>query len=193
VNQTAEWLGRLRGMGSLGGMGRMRLAAIAVAAVAVIVALTLIGTGSGAHRPATPAAAKPFTLRVLGHPRKHLALQAFSGRPVIVNFFASWCAPCKRETPMMARFYRATHGNPVVIGIDSNDQDAKALAFVSKIGVSYPVVTDPYPARTAVAYGVPGLPATFFLNAQHRIVKRVFGALSATELSAGTALIAGRG
>lgn len=184
---TATWLGRLRGV------GRVRLAAFAVALAAVIAVLAVAGGGASPHRPATPAAAKPFTLGVLGHPGERISLRAFSGRPVIVNFFASWCTPCQRETPMIARFYRARHGNPAVIGIDSNDRDGKALAFVTKSGVSYPVVTDPYPARTAVGYGVPGLPATFFLDARHRIVKRVYGALTATELSAGTALIAGRG
>jgi cytochrome c biogenesis protein CcmG/thiol:disulfide interchange protein DsbE len=183
LNLTAQWLGRLVRV------GRVRLAGLAVALVAVLVAITL---GSGCSRGA-PSAAKPFTLQVLGHPGDHLSLRAFSGRPVIVNFFASWCLPCNRETPLIARFYRARHGHPAVIGIDSNDLTAKALAFVTKSGVSYPVLTDPYPANTAVAYGVPGLPATFFLDAQHRIVKRIFGQLTPAELSRGTALITGRG
>ena len=76
-----------------------------------------------------------------------------------------------------------------VIGIDVNDQTSAALAFVHKSGVTYPVATEPALDSTVIAYDLPGLPATFFLDAHHRIVKRVYGAVTQAELTSGTALI----
>jgi cytochrome c biogenesis protein CcmG/thiol:disulfide interchange protein DsbE len=175
----------------LGGLGRVRLAAIAAiaAGIAVIVALALTGAaGSGPHG-SPPAPAKNFTLAALGHPGQRISLRSLAGRPVIVNFFASWCTPCQKETPLLASFYRTPHGRVRLIGIDVNDQAASALAFVHKSGVTYPVASEPASNSTVIAYDLPGLPATFFLDAQHRIVKRVYGAVTQAELTSGTALI----
>ncbi|HEV2373881.1 MAG TPA: TlpA disulfide reductase family protein [Streptosporangiaceae bacterium] len=170
--------------------GRTGLLVGVAGVVAVVVAISVIGaTSGGGQTPRTLGQAKSFTLSVLGHPGQQVSLAAMHGRPVILNFFASWCDPCQRETPLIARFYRARHGDPAVIGIDSNDPGHGALAFVTKNKVTYPVVTDPLPGKTALAYGLPGLPATFFLNAQHQIVKRVFGAVTEAELSDGAALM----
>jgi cytochrome c biogenesis protein CcmG/thiol:disulfide interchange protein DsbE len=175
-----------------GGTRRTRLITVCAAVAAVIVALSVLGAtiGSGApsHRLST---ARNFTLSALGRPGRHVSLASLAGRPVIVNFFASWCEPCKRETPLIARYYRTTHGHPAVIGIDVNDSAAAAEAFIRENGVAYPVGVDPLPMNTAIAYRLPGLPATFFLNARHQIVKRVFGALTPATLAAGRKLMTG--
>jgi len=172
------------------GMSRSaRIGCIAAAlAIAAITVVSLTGNGTGA-RPRTLPAARNFSLPALGHPGQRVSLAAFAGRPVIVNFFASWCAPCKRETPTLARFYRQAGGRITVIGVDSNDQPGPAMHFVRSSGVRYPVGADPLPASTTTSYGVIALPQTFFLDARHRIVKRVFGALTAKDLSEGVALI----
>jgi cytochrome c biogenesis protein CcmG/thiol:disulfide interchange protein DsbE len=112
---------------------------------------------------------------------------------VILNFFASWCAPCQKETPLLARFYRGSHHQPLIIGIDANDARRHALAFVARNRVGYPVVVDPFPGKTAIAYGLPGLPATLFLDSRHRIVRRKYGPVTAAELAAGAAAITGHG
>ena len=168
-----------------------RTAVIAATVVTVAVALIVIGAtvGSGAPAPRDLGQAKPFTLSVLGHPGQHLSLQSQAGHPVIVNFFASWCTPCQKETPLIARFYRARQGQVAIIGIDVNDSASAAMSYVRKSGVSYPVAVDPLPMKTATAYRLPGLPATFFLNARHRIVKRVFGAVTQAELTSGATLM----
>jgi cytochrome c biogenesis protein CcmG/thiol:disulfide interchange protein DsbE len=178
----------------LGGLGRARLAALAAVVVGVVVILTLslVGTGGGAPQHAPPAPAKDFSLAMLGHPGQRVSLISVTGRPVIVNFFASWCVPCRKETPLLARFFRARDGKVAVIGIDVNDQTSAALAFVRKTGVTYPVATEPASGSTVIAYDLPGLPATFFLDARHRIVKRVYGAVSRAELTSGAALISER-
>jgi len=160
-------------------------AALLVAAIAVV---SLAGAGTGAAPRALPTA-KNFTLPELGHPGRQVSLAAFAGRPVIVNFFASWCPPCKRETPALAAFYREAGGRTAMIGVDSGDQSRPALRFVHAAGVSYPVGYDPLPAATTVSYGVLGLPQTFFLNARHQIVKRVYGQVSMKVLSEGVVLM----
>src|SRR5215469_16657841 len=182
------WRGRIRALRST----RLVVAASAVAAAAV--ALIVIGAtvGSGAPAPQNLGRAKNFTLGVLGHPGRQLSLQSMAGHPVIVNFFASWCGPCQKETPLIARFYRARQGTARVVGIDVNDQTSAALSFIHASGVAYPVAVDPLPMKTATAYRLPGLPATFFLNARHLIVKRVFGAVTQAELDSGTTLMAQR-
>ena len=168
----------------------LAIAITATAVVALIVVGAVIGSGSAAAH--NLGKAKNFTLSVLGHPSQHLSLQSMTGRPVIVNFFASWCTPCQKETPLIARFYRAGQGRVRVVGIDVNDSSAAALSFIHKSGVTYPVAVDPLPMKTATAYGLPGLPATFFLNAQHTIVKRVFGAVTQAELASGATLMTQR-
>ena len=182
------WRGRIRALRST----RLVVAASAVAAAAV--ALIVIGAtvGSGSPAPHSLGRAKNFTLGVLGHPARQLSLQSMAGQPVIVNFFASWCTPCQKETPLIARFYRAGRGHVAIIGIDVNDSAAKAMAFVRKSGVTYPVAVDPMPMKAAIAYNLPGLPATFFLNARHVIVKRVYGAVTEAELASGARLMTGR-
>ena len=183
------------GGGRLRALGTARLAVAATVTVVVVVALIVAGAtvGSGGHASRGGLGqAKNFTLGVLGRPGQHLSLGSMAGRPVIVNFFASWCAPCQKETPLIARFYRARQGTVTIVGIDVNDSESAALAFVRKSGVSYPVAVDPSPMKTATAYNLPGLPATFFLNAQHRIVKRVFGPVTQAELATGATLMAGR-
>ena len=169
-----------------GRSGRARIALAATAVVLAVAAAALLTGGSPRSGSRALPTAKNFTLPALGHPGQHLMLAAYAGRPVIVNFFASWCVPCKKETPLLARFYRAEHGRVIILGVHSNDTAAAALRFVHAAGVTYPVGFDPA-AATAAAYGVIAIPQTFFLNAHHRVVKRVFGAVTMKDLRTVTA------
>jgi cytochrome c biogenesis protein CcmG/thiol:disulfide interchange protein DsbE len=180
--------------GRFGVLRRPRVLVPAAIAVVVIVALAVAGAtvGTGAAAPHSLGRAKNFTLGVLGHPGRQISLRSMANRPVIVNFFASWCEPCQRETPLIARFYRDSGGRPAILGVDVNDSASKAMSFVRKSGVTYPVVADPLPMKAAIAYNLPGLPATFFLNARHLIVKRVYGPVTQAELATGTRLMAGQ-
>lgn len=198
--ETAPALDRsLRGwLRSQSRAARVMLTATA-ALTAVAVALLLVSVFGGGSSPTAKAplrAAPAFSLAVLGHPGQHISLASYTGHPLVLNFFASWCTECQRETPLIARFYRSGHGRVTILGVDVNDSAGKAEAFARKAGVSYKVVTDPQPMTAALSYGVAALPATFFLNAQHRIVKSVYGAVTAAELRSGVAMMtaaSGRG
>jgi len=135
----------------------------------------VIGTSGRAHGagPRVPG----FTLPALGHRGEQVSLAAYAGRPVVVNFFASWCVPCKKETPLLARFFRAPRGRVVMIGVDVNDATAAALRFVRKAGVTYLVVID-RSAATASAWGVVAMPQTFFLDAGRHVIRRALGAVT---------------
>jgi thiol-disulfide isomerase/thioredoxin len=160
--------------------------------VAIIVAAALIVSAAaapGKKAGARPPLARSFSLPKLGHPGATVSLAGYAGRPVIVNFFASWCEPCQRETPMLARFYASEHGRVLILGIDANDQTDAALRFTAKAGVSYPVGFDPFPSRVTTSYGVYALPQTFFLNAKHHIVAKVMGAVTLRQLASDIALM----
>ncbi len=155
----------------------------AVCGAAIAAAIT-IGTTSHRSTPVTEPAAPAFTLPSLRDPAQMVSLSAYRGHPVIVNFFASWCGPCERETPLLAGFYRASAGRAVIIGVDADDNATAARHFIARDGVAYPVGFETTPAVTN-AYGVSavGIPETFFLNWRHRIVKRILGDVTMRELS----------
>lgn len=154
--------------------------------VAAAIAVSVATTGSAAT-PSYPAAAA-FTLPVLGQPGQQVSLSQYKGKPVIVNFWASWCGPCQQETPLLAKWYKQQDGHVVLLGLDENDSQASALKFAAAKGITYPVGFDPTTVA-AGAYGVDGLPQTFFLNAQHRIVDHVLGAVTEASLAKGLKLM----
>lgn len=178
---------RLARIGGLRGLTRGNKIAIAAGACALVAATLVasLGTADGSAHTALPAA-KGLTLHPLGRSGPELSLNQYRGRSVVINFFASWCVPCKAETPLLARFFRAHHGQVPIIGVDVNDNTAAAMRFIRAAGVGYTVGSDPAGAA-ATRYGVVAIPQTFFLNASHRIVKRVFGAVTPAGLNAGLA------
>src|SRR6185436_2862409 len=96
---------------------------------------------------------------------------------VVVNFFASWCAPCADEAPLLNRLQRRLAGRGTVVGVAWNDATDDARAFVREHGLRYPVLRD-VDGAFADAYGVKGMPETFVLDPRGRIV-----ALQRSELT----------
>ena len=189
------WAGAAREVWRTAARHKIATGLIALAAVASLLAIALVASGPSSG-PAAHPAAPAFSLPVLGASGasgasgQQVSLGDYAGKPVIVNFFASWCEPCQKETPLLAKFYRAEHGRVAIVGLDENDGLNNAMSFTHKEGVSYPVGFDPG-VIAASAYGVAGLPQTFFLDARHRIVDRVFGAVTQADLNRGIALATG--
>ena len=185
------WTGAAREVGRAALRHKVLSAVIAVCVAGSLIAIGVVGSASGqAARPA-PVAAPDFSLPLLGDDSgQQVALSRYRGQPLILNFFASWCDPCKTETPLLARFYRAQQGKVALVGLDENDTVGNATSFTRADGVSYPVGWDPH-FTVASAYGVNALPQTFFLNAKHHIVDRVFGAVTQADINRGIALATG--
>jgi cytochrome c biogenesis protein CcmG, thiol:disulfide interchange protein DsbE len=189
--EQQTWAGAVRAMWRTAVRHKFASGLIAVCVAASLVAIALVASGSGAPAGATADPAAPtFSLPVLGQSGPKVSLGDYAGRPLIVNFFASWCEPCQKETPLLATFYRTEHGKVAIVGLDENDVLGSAMSFTHKEGVSYPVGFDPG-AIAASAYGVAALPQTFFLDARHRIVDRVFGAVTLADINRGVALATG--
>jgi cytochrome c biogenesis protein CcmG/thiol:disulfide interchange protein DsbE len=157
---------------------------IAVFAAAIIA--VSLATSSSAAAPPAPVA-PGFTVAALGAPG-NVSLGQYRGKPVIVNFWASWCGPCQSETPLLASWYTQEHGRVPLLGLDENDTTAKALAFAHAKGVTYTLGFDPL-MNVAGAYNLDALPQTYFLNAQHRIVEHVLGQLTKADLAEGVRLM----
>jgi cytochrome c biogenesis protein CcmG/thiol:disulfide interchange protein DsbE len=185
------WAGAARDVWRAAVRHKLASGLVALAAVASLIAIALVASGPAGPAGSTGAAADPaapaFSLPVLGQSAQKISLTDYAGKPLIVNFFASWCEPCQKETPLLARFYRAEHAKVAIVGLDENDVLGSAMSFTRKEGVGYPVGFDPE-VVAASAYGVAGLPQTFFLDARHRIVDRVFGAVTQADINHGIAL-----
>ena len=187
------WAGAAREVWRAAARHKLASGLIALAAVASLIAIALVASGpacAGRGPAAADPAAPAFSLPVLGQSAQKISLSDYAGKPLIVNFFASWCEPCQKETPLLARFYRAEHAKVAIVGLDENDVLGSAMSFTRKEGVRYPVGFDPE-VVAASAYGVAALPQTFFLDARHRIVDRVFGAVTQADINRGIALATG--
>jgi len=103
------------------------------------------------------------------------------GRPTIVNFWGSWCGPCREEQPMLEDAHRRFGDAVTFIGVNTrNDQLAAANAFIEEFDVTYGSVYDPS-SRIATAFGVRVMPATFILDAEGRIAAQIIGAVRSVE------------
>ena len=175
---------------AVGLAGRHRLVSVIVGmfVVAIIVVSTVTTSGSPANAAHGAPVAPSFTLASLGGSGQRISLSEYRGKPLIVNFWASWCGPCQQETPLLAQWYKQQHGRVNLVGLDENDSAANALDFAHAKGVTYPIGTDEALAA-ANAYGVTGLPQTFFLDAKHRVVDRIYGAVTEAALAKGARLM----
>lgn len=162
-----------------------------MAAVVAVLLFVVLGSrgATGSAGPAVPVGgqAPNFSLPPLtgSAPVDLDSLGKDADHPVILNFFASWCTPCQRETPLLARMAaaeQATGGRVRFVGVDVNDPPANALPFVQKAGITYPVGVDQAFRVTSGLYGLNGLPQTFYINSNGTVVGHTIGAVDAAGL-----------
>jgi len=133
--------------------------------------------------PALPADGTLAPAPVKGHPAPEITLVSttgetvnlsdFRGTPVLVNFWATWCPPCRAETPDLQATHRELGDKLVILGVNMTSQDGGDVeGFMREFGVTYPVLLD-VDGVAARAYNVLGLPTTVFIDS-NGIVSEVF-------------------
>jgi cytochrome c biogenesis protein CcmG, thiol:disulfide interchange protein DsbE len=172
------------------------LVVLVVVAVVLPAGAALLDLGRPATRleprtapPSAPAAAQAYPpgtpappLRLPGLDGGRVDLAALRGRPVVVNFWATWCEPCVREFPLL-RAAATTHrpDRLAVVGVLSGDRPAAARAFVRRQHATWPVALDP-DSTTAAAWGAVGLPHTYFLHPDGTLASHQLGELTKASL-----------
>lgn len=145
---------------------RSTLAVLAVLAVVGLLAFGLLSKGSSGVGLGDPAPVSPLP-RLEGGGAE--SLTDYRGRWVLVNFWASWCEPCKEEAPELERFQRQYGGADfTVLGIDSRDLSGDGRAFVEAYGLTYPQLRDGDGAA-AKEYGTTGVPENFLIDPGGRV------------------------
>ena len=146
----------------------------------IVLLLVTLGWGTssvGEERPPSPAVlfeAPDFTLSALSG--ASLGLAELRGKVVLLNFWATWCVPCRKEMPAIEALYRRYKDRGLEVLAVSLDKLSTTVveAFVKEVGVTYRVALDPSWA-TARTYGVRGLPATFLIDRAGNVVMRELG------------------
>ena len=129
---------------------------------------------------ATVAPAPAFRLRQFDG--RELALESLRGKTVVVNFWASWCVPCREEMPLFEQRWRAGRNQGIVfVGVAFDDDEVSLTSFLRAFDVTYPAGLD-FDGSIARLYEVRGLPTTFVISPNGGVVRRWQGPIDAGRL-----------
>ena len=144
---------------------------VAVAGVAALATILVWHLTHKTPPPKPGALAPPFSLKRLDGTGS-ISLVSLRGKTVVLNFWASWCDPCKREAPTLEALWQQYRGKGVVVlGVDTGpDAKSDGRRFVAAHGITYPVVFDPNAVVASNRYDVPALPVTYVLDSKGRVV-----------------------
>lgn len=162
-----------------------RVLLVAVAVVAPLVVVLVMNLGRNPRVIGSPLVGRPapeFTLRPLDGSAP-VTLASLRGRPAVINFWATWCVPCFQEHPLLVSAARSLGDRARFVGVIYEDSEEQVRAFLARQGSAYPSLLDPG-SRTAIAFGVFGVPETYFLDAEGRIAAKHIGPLDAASLEA---------
>ncbi len=133
----------------------------------------------------TPPVAPDFTIKTLDG--KMVSMSDFRGKPVVLNFAASWCGPCEIEAPVLAKGYEKYKDRVIFIGVAVKDDEASQRYFANKHGLEFPIGLDPagdivYSYQKAGKVSMSGIPTTFFIDRDGNIKTFWVGPLSQSNL-----------
>ena len=111
-----------------------------------------------------------------------VALNSLAGRPTLINLWASWCAPCREEMPLLQEAFEDYGGDVRFLGVVTRDDPATAADFAAAIGVEYPHAVDANGALLN-SLSVPGLPVTLAVDSAGRLIRTQIGPMTSAELS----------
>jgi cytochrome c biogenesis protein CcmG/thiol:disulfide interchange protein DsbE len=159
---------------------RVRRLALLLVPAAVFIAIFGVYLFRDARKPVVGSKAPEFTAPYLDEPGS-FRLSALRGKPVLLNFWASWCEPCEDEAPLLQEAYARYQDEVEFVGIDIRDARDDAIEFVDDYGLTYPQVRDEV-LRIYNQYGLLGQPESFFIDQDGTVVQHVKGPLRESVL-----------
>ena len=157
--------------------------AVLVLALFAVLAYGLANRSSATGRSGVTRIGKPapqFAMQLLGG--GEFRLSDHEGRPLVINFWASWCPPCRQESPAFERQWRRYRDTGIqFVGVDIQDDVSDAEAYVREFGLTFPNGLDP-DGKITIDYGVIGLPVTFFVGSSGIVEGRWVGAIPEEKL-----------
>jgi cytochrome c biogenesis protein CcmG/thiol:disulfide interchange protein DsbE len=144
-----------------------------------LLAFALFSPGGGRPQPGEPA--PDFTLTLLDG--SQTSLSDLRGQTTILNFWSSWCEPCRQEAPALQTIWETYRDKGIVLlGVSYKDAPDVSRAFVQELGLTYPNGADPR-GRISRAYGITAVPETFIIDSQGQIAWYYIGQITAAELT----------
>lgn len=162
---------------------RRRVTALLIGIAITVAACGADGTAQDGSATAEAAGDALPGLAVDAFSGETVALTDWVGRPLVVNFWASWCGPCVAEMPDLEAVHQVAGDQVTFIGINTQDTPDAAADLVEQTGVTYELVRDP-DGELFQAFDVFGMPSTFYVNPEGRIVARHTGLLTRDALLA---------
>jgi cytochrome c biogenesis protein CcmG/thiol:disulfide interchange protein DsbE len=154
-----------------------------VAVPAIVVALRFRPDGPAVSATSARRLAPTFAVPDLLDEKATIDLRDFRGQPVLLNFWASWCVPCRKEMPAFEAVHRQLGDEVTFLGVNHQDSRSDAIALLREAGVRYRSGFDPRGA-VAEAYSLYGMPTTVFISADGRILATRTGEMSESQLTA---------